>query len=58
LTGRRGSESEEYHRWYYNTAAWKKTTWMRVECCKWVGDMWNYQEILGSSGFGVQLWVG
>ena len=41
-----GSESEEYHKWYYNTAVWKKTTWMGATCWKWIGDMWNYQEIL------------
>jgi cephalosporin hydroxylase len=41
-----GSESEEYHKWYYNTLVWKKTTWMGVECWKSVSDMWNYQEIL------------
>jgi cephalosporin hydroxylase len=41
-----GSESEEYHKWYYNTLVWKKTTWTGVKCWKSVGDMWNYQEIL------------
>ncbi len=41
-----GSESEEYHKWYYNSEVWRKTTWMGVNCWKWVGDMWNYQEIL------------
>jgi cephalosporin hydroxylase len=41
-----GSESEEYHKWYYNTGVWTKTTCMGVECQKRVGDMWNYQEIL------------
>jgi cephalosporin hydroxylase len=41
-----GSESEEYHKWYYNTFVWKKTTWMGVDCWKSVSDMWNYQEIL------------
>ena len=41
-----GSESEEYHKWYYNTSVWKKTTWMGVDCWKSVADMWNYQEIL------------
>jgi cephalosporin hydroxylase len=41
-----GSESEAYHQWYYNTAVWKKTTWMGATCWKWVGDMWNYQEII------------
>ena len=41
-----GSESEEYHKWYYNTGVWKKTTWMGATCWKWIGDMWNYQEIL------------
>jgi cephalosporin hydroxylase len=42
----RGSEAEEYHKWYYNTNVWKKTTWMGVDCWKSVADMWNYQEIL------------
>jgi cephalosporin hydroxylase len=41
-----GSESEEYHKWYFNTTVWNKTKWMGVDCWKWVGDMWNYQEIL------------
>jgi cephalosporin hydroxylase len=41
-----GSESEEYHKWYYNTFVWKKTTWMGITCWKSVSDMWNYQEIL------------
>jgi cephalosporin hydroxylase len=40
------SEAEEYHKWYYNTSVWKKTTWLGVDCLKWVGDLWNYQEIL------------
>ncbi|MGH3970638.1 MAG: rhamnosyl O-methyltransferase [Mycobacterium sp.] len=41
-----GSEAEEYHKWYYNTGVWMKSTWMGVDCWKSVGDMWNYQEIL------------
>lgn len=41
-----GSEAEEYHKWYFNTFVWKKTTWMGVTCWKSVSDMWNYQEIL------------
>ena len=41
-----GTESEEYHKWYYNTFVWKKTTWMGIPCWKSVSDMWNYQEIL------------
>ncbi len=41
-----GSEAEEYHKWYYNTSVWMKTTWMGVGCWKSVSDMWNYQEIL------------
>ena len=40
------SEAEEYHKWYYNTSVWTTTSWMGVKCQKWVGDMWNYQEIL------------
>lgn len=41
-----GSESDEYHKWYYNTFVWNKTTWLGVDCWKSVADMWNYQEIL------------
>jgi len=41
-----GSEHTEHHLWYYNTRVWMTTTWMGVNCRKWVGDMWNYQEIL------------
>ncbi|MCK0173990.1 rhamnosyl O-methyltransferase [Mycolicibacterium sp. F2034L] len=41
-----GSESEEYHKWYFNTLVWRTTTWMGIETYKSVSDMWNYQEIL------------
>lgn len=41
-----GSEGEEYHKWYYNTFVWKRTTWLGITCWKSVSDMWNYQEIL------------
>ena len=41
-----GSEPEEYNKWYYNTNAWKQTTWNGIGCWKSVSDMWNYQEIL------------
>jgi cephalosporin hydroxylase len=41
-----GAEPEEYHKWYYNTFVWKKTTWLGIDCWKSVSDMWNYQEIL------------
>jgi cephalosporin hydroxylase len=37
---------EGYHRWYYETAVWDRTTFMGVPCLKSVSDMWNYQEIL------------
>jgi cephalosporin hydroxylase len=40
------SEAEAYHKWYYNTCVQDTTSWMGVKCQKWVGDMWNYQEIL------------
>lgn len=42
----RGTEAEEYHKWYYNTFVWRKTSWMGVTTWKSVSDMWNYQEIL------------
>lgn len=38
--------ADEYHRWYYGTGIYDKTTWMGVKCLKSVSDMWNYQEIL------------
>jgi cephalosporin hydroxylase len=41
-----GSESLEYHKWYYNTLVWQSTSWMGVECYKSPSDMWNYQELL------------
>jgi cephalosporin hydroxylase len=41
-----GSECEEYHKWFYNSGVFNKTTWMGVLCQKSPGDMWNYQEIL------------
>ncbi|UJL31989.1 rhamnosyl O-methyltransferase [Mycolicibacterium vanbaalenii] len=41
-----GSEPEEYHKWYYNTFVWNKTTWLGIETWKSVADMWNYQEII------------
>lgn len=41
-----GDEPEEYHKWYFNTFVWKKTSWLGVTTWKSVSDMWNYQEIL------------
>lgn len=41
-----GAEPEEYHKWYYNTFVWQKTSWMGVTTWKSVTDMWNYQEII------------
>lgn len=38
--------TEEYHRWYYDTGVWQRTTFLGVECAKSVSDMWNYQEII------------
>lgn len=35
-----------YHRWYYDTGVWTRTTFMGVQCLKSVLDMWNYQEII------------
>jgi cephalosporin hydroxylase len=45
-----GNEPHDYHRWYYNTGVWNKTTWMGVKCWKSTSDMWNYQEILVDIG--------
>ena len=38
--------AEEYHKWYYGSLVWTKTTWAGIKCWKSVSDMWNYQEIL------------
>lgn len=38
--------AEEYHKWYFGSLVWYGTTWMGVQCCKSVSDMWNYQEII------------
>jgi cephalosporin hydroxylase/SAM-dependent methyltransferase len=35
-----------YHRWYYDTAVWDRTSWAGVKALKSPMDMWNYQEIL------------
>jgi cephalosporin hydroxylase len=40
--------ANQYHKWYYATGVWKRTTWMGVPVMKSVSDMWNYQEILHS----------
>jgi cephalosporin hydroxylase len=37
---------DRYHRWYYDTEVWKRTTYLGIPCLKSVSDMWNYQEIL------------
>jgi len=38
--------AENYHRWYYNSRVWTTTSYMGVPILKWVGDLWNYQEII------------
>jgi cephalosporin hydroxylase len=41
------SESiENYHRWYYDSRVWEQITYRGVPILKWVGDLWNYQEII------------
>src|SRR5579862_2791883 len=42
----RNDAAEDYHRWYYDSGVWKKTAYMGVPIQKWVGDLWNYQEII------------
>jgi cephalosporin hydroxylase len=37
---------DQYHRWYYDTQVWGRTTYLGIPCLKSVSDMWNYQEIL------------
>jgi cephalosporin hydroxylase len=38
--------TEAYHRWYYDTLVWQRTTWCGVLILKPVTDLWNYQEII------------
>src|SRR5882724_2480099 len=40
--------ANQYHKWYYSTGVWQRTTWMGVPVMKSVSDMWSYQEILHS----------
>lgn len=40
------SGPEAYHRWYYETAVWKRVTFLGIPCQKSVLDLWNYQELL------------
>ena len=42
----RNDAAENYHRWYYDSQVWTKTTYLGVPILKWVGDLWNYQEII------------
>ena len=37
---------ESYHRWYYDSRVWEQITYRGVPILKWVGDLWNYQEIV------------
>lgn len=37
---------ERFHRWYYDTEVWRTTAYRGIPIQKWVGDLWNYQEIL------------
>lgn len=66
-TARERRAIDAYHRWYYDTEVWKRTTWRGVMVQKWVGDLWSYAEILhalrptlvvevGTSFGGSALW--
>ncbi len=58
---------DRVHRWYYDTQVWRHTTYRGIPIQKWVGDLWNYQEILealrptlvvefGTNAGGSALW--
>jgi len=36
----------DYHRWYYDSQVWMSMTYRGVPIQKWLGDLWNYQEII------------
>ena len=38
--------AEAFHRWFYDSEQWKRTTFLGVPVQKSVLDLWNYQEIL------------
>ncbi len=42
----RNDAAENYHRWYYDSSVWSKISYRGVPVLKWVGDLWNYQEII------------
>lgn len=37
---------DDYHRWYYENAVYTRTHFMGVPVLKFVGDLWNYQELI------------
>ena len=37
---------EEYHRWYYENMVYTRTHFIGVPVLKFVGDLWNYQELI------------
>jgi len=36
----------QFHRSYYNSKVFKRTRWKGVRAWKYVGDLWNYQELI------------
>lgn len=39
---------EDFHRWYYESELWDRTSFLGVQCLRSVLDLWNYQEIIVS----------
>lgn len=37
---------EDFHKWYYETEIWDRTSFLGVPSLKCVFDLWNYQEII------------
>lgn len=46
LVGPGRGAGEVYHKWYYESGVWERTTWRGAVANKSVSDLWLYQELL------------
>ena len=49
---------EEFHKWFYSSEIWKKTSYLGVPCQKCPFDLWNYQEIVYKYNIGLVVEFG
>lgn len=48
LVGPGRGAGEIYHKWYYESGVWERTTWRGVVANKSISDLWLYQELLSA----------